>query len=85
MPATITRLSFTKNDRKEKAKTDVWEVWALQTAMHLGQVSWFNHWRKYTFQPAAGFVFDADCLREVATFCELETRQHKTGRRAFKD
>ena len=78
-------MGFTKSDRRQDAKTDLWDVWSLRGAIHLGWVKWFPHGRKYAFHPAELTVFDEDCLREIATFCELETQRHKAGRRAFRD
>lgn len=85
MPVKVTRLSFRIEERKQDRKTDLWRVWSLQGGTYLGEVSWWAHWRKYTFRPIADSVFDGDCLREIATFCELETQNHRSGRRTFAD
>ncbi len=85
MPDARTRVSFQIADRPEGRKTDLWEVWSLQRGIHLGQVKWFKSWRKYAFHPDADRVFDEECLREIATFCELETRGHVVARRAFRE
>jgi hypothetical protein len=78
-------LNFQIEDRKKGRRTDLWRVWSLQEAIYLGEVSWFAHWRRYTFRPVADTVFDAGCLREVAIFCDFETRRHVVGRRSVGD
>jgi len=76
-------LSFKINERRHGAKTDTWEVWSLNEANHLGQVRWYTPWRKYSFFPASGTVWEQDCLRSIAVFLEWETKKHRDGRRAF--
>lgn len=48
-------------------RTKIWRVRSAGSGTVLGQVSWFAHWRRYTFTPEAGMVFDAACLSEVDT------------------
>jgi hypothetical protein len=48
----------------------------------LGEVKWFSHWRRYVFFPAQGKLFDAECLRAIAFFCERATAARKSARRA---
>jgi len=74
-------VSFWRNDRSPKAKTDCWEVWGLTDARHIGQVRW--HSRKYCFFPASGTRMEQDHLRSVAEFLESETAAHRKGKRAF--
>jgi hypothetical protein len=31
----------------------------------LGTIKWYAPWRRYTFHPAAGTLFDAACLRDI--------------------
>lgn len=76
-------VSFKINERRLKAKTDTWEVWNLDQAIHLGQIRWHPPWRKYCFFPAGECVFEQDCLRHIAEFIESETVKHRKGKRAF--
>ena len=48
----------------------------------LGYVQWFGRWRKYAFFPRPGSVFEKDCLRLIADFCERHTKTHHAGLRA---
>lgn len=83
MSVTRVWISFKLNDRRLKAKTDTWEVWSLDEAMHLGQIRWLSPWRKYCFFPASETIWEEDCLRFVAEFIESETEKHRKGKRSF--
>lgn len=66
-----------------KKKTRVWLVMPtkcddLAGALPIGAVAWYGPWRKYSFFPAPGSVFEQDCLRQIAEFCEGQTKAHKT-------
>lgn len=39
----------------------------------LGEIRFFPRWRKYSFFPQTGSLYEADCLRDIASFCETET------------
>lgn len=45
----------------------------------LGIVKWFGRWRKYSFFPEAGTLYEETCLREIAEFCQDRTRDQKRG------
>lgn len=44
---------------------------------HLGYVKWHSPWRKYTFMPEDGTLYDPECLRDIITFLEAETVKQK--------
>ena len=56
-------------------KTEQWIVAAKDGGAELGEVRWFGRWRKYAFYPSANCVFEQDCLRAIAEFCERQSRQ----------
>lgn len=58
-------------------KTKRWTV-ESKDGVPLGTVAWFSHWRKYTFQPYGATIYEQTCLREVAEFIELRTKEHRT-------
>ena len=60
-----------------KPKTKVWFVVSLDEKSHLGWVTWYGPWRKYCFQPKENTVYEWVCLREIADFCEKQTKLHK--------
>jgi hypothetical protein len=54
--------------------SSVWEVWAADKMTHLGSVKWLGRWRCYAFRPATNTLFEKQCLRDLATFCERQTK-----------
>ena len=65
-----------------KPKTKVWHARVNDDTMpfFLGEIKWFGKWRRYAFSPStySETVFDAHCLRIMADFCELQTKQHRS-------
>lgn len=57
--------------------TAKWEVTTKQGG-HLGYVKWYTGWRKYCFFPSVGTLYEQDCLRDLAEFCEQATSSHKS-------
>jgi len=57
--------------------TDIFAVRARGTAATLGEIRWHWSWRKYCFFPKPNTLFDHGCLRDIANFCESETRKHR--------
>jgi hypothetical protein len=75
-------ISFNRRYSLEVGKvTKVWLVLTCSPITELGEVRWFGRWRKYGFFPAPDTVFEQDCLREIAFFCETATRFHKAGKK----
>jgi hypothetical protein len=60
----------------DKRTTKSWEVVSKQQQKVIGWISWFSGWRKYCFFPDAATVFEQVCLRDIADFCERETKAH---------
>lgn len=69
-------LQFTKLETDKK--TDTWAVYSSN--VYLGTVKWYAQWRRYTFFPDQGTLFDSMCLSELAAFCARETQQYKEER-----
>ena len=44
----------------------------------LGDIRWYSKWRKYAFYPRADTLFEHECLRDIAAFCEEQTKEKKT-------
>lgn len=84
-PGSRSQVSFQIEDRQEGRKTDLWRVWDLQRARYLGEIAWIKSGRRYGFHQMSIAKIDSDCLREIATFCDLETRRGVVGRRAFTE
>lgn len=79
VPATHIYFSF--NGVRKSGKTVEYDVNTNDETDWLGTVSWFGRWRCYAFNPAPMTVFEKVCLRDIANFCELLTRQHRKLRR----
>lgn len=72
-------MSWLKFERLEyyDGKNDAWTVGTRPKGAILGKVLWYSRWRKFAFYPVQGSGFDEDCLREIATFCEDQTKARK--------
>lgn len=75
-------LSFEERGTSESGKTRRWAVLTKESGALLGFVSWFGSWRKYALYPEPKTLFERDCLRDIAAFCERRTReQGEDGKR----
>lgn len=68
---------FSEVPPKEGAKTKVWLVCAKADGGLLGAIRWFGRWRKYSFYPENGTVYEQDCLWDIADFVAQRTVEHK--------
>ena len=68
-----------------KPKTKVWFVINKYDGIQLGWIAWFAKWRKYAFYPKPETVYEQVCLREIADFCEIETRHYNEQKHSKKD
>lgn len=57
--------------------TKRWAVMPKDDGAQIGRVQWYGPWRKYCFMPMANTVFEQLCLREIAAFCEEQTKAHR--------
>lgn len=60
-------------------KTMRWQVLSSASNALLGSIYWWPTWRQYVFEPngEARIIFEEDCLRDIAHFCEQQTKAHK--------
>jgi len=75
-------ITFKDGGLSKSGKTRVWRVRSNDSppaAGDIGAVGWYGPWRKYCFFAAPNTVWEEDCLREIAAFCENQTKRHKTG------
>ena len=56
--------------------TKRWAVMPEDGSAQIGMVKWHGPWRKYCFFPMGETVFEQVCLREIADFCENQTKAH---------
>jgi hypothetical protein len=78
-----TYIKFVEGPPKSKTKT--WWVVNKFDEIHLGWIGWFGKWRKYGFYPKADTVYEEVCLREIASFCESETKAHRMEKKNGKE
>ena len=57
----------------EGEKTKRWNVCAQDGEILLGTINWLGRWRQYAFFPLPETVFERQCLRDIAEFCEQQT------------
>lgn len=57
-----------------------WLIRSRSSGGSLGYVSWHVPWRRYSFSPVLYTTWSPDCLRDVATFCEKQTKARKLER-----
>jgi hypothetical protein len=73
-------IRFVYFSRSDSGLTSRWKVVRSNGDSVLAWIAWYAPWRRYAMHAIEGIVFDATCLREIADFCETETREHKDGR-----
>ena len=68
-------------EQPSAGKTKRWWVMSKDGNVALGTVKWHPAWRRFAFSPEPGTLFEPDCLRDLADFCEAETGKRKAERR----
>jgi hypothetical protein len=59
-------------------KTSIWDVRTREGEASLGEIRWFGRWRCFAFYPRADTLYEKQCLRDIADFCEAQTKAHRT-------
>jgi len=74
-------IKFSRPRKSKSKKTQIWRVLTNDDSL-LGEIRWFSRWRRYAFHPDVYTVFEHDCLRKIADFCEDESKKlRKTWRK----
>jgi hypothetical protein len=60
-------------------KIKAWLAKEKTTGLTLGCILWYAHWHQYSFHPAFNTVFEKTSLRDIASFCEEETKKRRAG------
>lgn len=63
----------------------MWVVETKDEGYVLGVVKWFGRWRCYAYFPYPETVYEKDCLREIALWCEERTKEHMAKKRAERN
>jgi len=71
-------LNFEHQGSSPSGKTQMWHV-TNKSGIFLGIIRWHAAWRKYVFETAVvgPFIFDHQCLTELAEFCKSQTDAHR--------
>lgn len=56
-----------------------WDVVNKRSGDIIGIIEWYARWRRLVLE-GGDAVFDAECLRDIATFMEEETRKRKASK-----
>ena len=70
-------IEFLIEGTSASGKTAIYTVAPKEGGVALGTVRWYAPWRKYAFFPSPDTLYEQDCLRDIAAFCESETRAHR--------
>ena len=76
----VANVEFYGPHPSESGRTTVWWVRSLANESHLGEVRWYAPWRRYTFWPASGSIFDSACLNEVVGLMDEAMAARKKAR-----
>lgn len=86
--AVTTYLEFRTLPWDGTRRTHVWQVYqrapGVGTVALLGHVAWYSAWRQYAYMPMGNTVYNEECLRAVAEFCDDMTKLHR-GHRQQKE
>ena len=77
-------LDFCIMPRDPKKKTDSWEVRNKEYNTLLGVVKWHGAWRKYSFFVNGDFIFEEDCLTDIARFLKMQTKLYRDNKKTEK-
>ena len=70
-------IKFTDERPSLSGKTKIWIIRTKEGNAVLGTIKWFANWRYYGFYPESETVFEQQCLRDIANFCEEQTKLQK--------
>lgn len=71
-------IDFSRSRPSASGKTRIWRVLAYHDmsgtdSYSLGEIKWHGAWRRYAFFPRPDTLFEHDCLRKIADYCEKQT------------
>ena len=73
-------IDFSRSRPSKSGKTRIWRVLAfhglqLDDPYSLGEIKWCGAWRRYAFAPLSNTIYEQDCMRKIADFCEDQTKK----------
>ena len=72
-------IEFNEIEFSKSGKTKIWEVESSHDALPIGHIQWHGRWRGYAFFPDPDTIYEQQCLRTIADFCEEQTRLTRQG------
>jgi hypothetical protein len=66
-----------------EGKTCKWEIFQKEGIVRLGEVKWWNAWRRYCFFPEPYTLYEQDCLWDIADFVAHKTKEYKAQRKGI--
>jgi len=88
MMTEVKYIEFSRPRPSESGKTRIWRVLAdahIEMSYSIGEIKWHGAWRRYAFYPAPDTYFEQDCLRKIATFCEVKTKKLRQKWKTVRD
>jgi hypothetical protein len=71
-------IQFVFIGNSDSGKTKRWHVATKDDSEDLiGEIRWFGPWECYVLYPFGRTVFEKQCLRDIADFCEEQTKQNR--------
>jgi len=60
-------------------KTPIYDVLTKQEGNKIGEIRYWGAWRAFVFVPGFHTIYETTCLRDLATFCERQTAEHRSA------
>ena len=67
-------IDFGEPELSSSGKTKIWTVESSHDGFDIGFIQWHGRWRGYAFFPDPDTIYEQQCLRTIADFCEEQTR-----------
>ena len=61
-----------------------WRVDSIEDGFELGYVKFHPRWRKYIYEPLENTIYEQDCLRDIAQFCQDRTKEFWASKKKAK-
>lgn len=75
---TIVETKFPERMNGKPKKTKTFYVLTKPDNVPLGLIQWYSPWRKYSFYPATGTIFERRCMLDIVQFMDdLMTEKKK--------
>lgn len=66
---------FVERPPERLRKLSIWEVRAKDGEITLGWVRFVGRWRCFAFYPSTDTLYEKQCLRDIADFCDTQTKR----------